>query len=111
MEIFIIGIIIVALMAYASTKIKKAAGEAYKLEMLENEQFAITKPDGFIIPVKEHSEFMFEAYSKEFGEDEAEKLYQCWAIVNEKDGIEYDSNVCETEKIEQTVTIKHFTKL
>ena len=111
MEILIVGVIIVALMAYVSTKIKKAASEAYKQEMLENEYFTITKPEGFIVPVKEHSEFMFEAYSKEFGEDEADKFNQCWAVVNEKDGIEYDLDVLETEKIVDEVTIKNYNKV
>lgn len=111
MEILIIGVIIVALMAYASTKIKKAASEAYKEEILENEYFTITKPDGLIIPVKEYSEFMFEAYSKEFGEDEAEKLNRCWAVVNEKDGVDFDSEVLETEKNIDEAVIKTFTKI
>lgn len=97
-------------MAYVSTKIKKAAQQAYEPEALENEYFTITKPEGLIIPVKDRSEFMFEAYSKEFGEDEAEKFNQCWVVVNEKDGIDYDVNILESEKFEQDVTIKTYKK-
>ena len=110
MEILIVGVIIVALMAYVSTKIKKAAQQAYEPEALENEYFTITKPEGLIIPVKDKSEFMFEAYSKDFGEDEAGKFNQCWAVVNEKDGTNYDVNILESEKIEQDVTIKTYNK-
>ena len=110
MEIFIIGAILVALMAYASTKIKRAASEAYEQETVESENFTIIKPAGFIIPVKEGSEFEFETYSKDFGEDEAEKYYQCWALVNQKDGIENDPRVRETEKTEENVTLKIFSK-
>lgn len=110
MEILIVGVIIVALMAYVSTKIKKAAQQAYEPEALENEYFTITKPEGLIIPVKDKSEFMFEAYSKEFGEDDSEKFNQCWAVVNEKDGTNYDVNILESEKIEQDVTIKTYNK-
>jgi hypothetical protein len=110
MEIFIIGAILVALMAYASTKIKRAASEAYEQEAVESEYFTLIKPEGFIIPVKKESEFVFETNSKDFGEDEAEKYYQCWALVNQKDGIENDPGVRETEKTEENVTLKIFSK-
>lgn len=110
MEILIIGVIFVALMAYISTRIKKAAKEAYEEEIIETEYFTIKKPEGFIVPVKDKSEFVFETYSKDFAEDEAEKFNQCWATVKEKDGIEYDSKTLETEKIEENITIKVFVK-
>jgi hypothetical protein len=110
MEILIIGIILVALMAYASTKIKRAASEAFETEIFETEGFKITKPDGFIIPVKENSEFLFETYSKDFAEDEAEKFNQCWAVVVENGGTENSSEIIESEKIEDDVTIKNFVK-
>ena len=110
MEILIVGFIIVALMAYVSTKIKKAAREAYEQETFENEYYRITKPNDFIIPVKEGSESKFETYSKEFGEDEADKLNQCRATVNEKDGVKYDPAVLETERVEQNITVKTVSK-
>jgi hypothetical protein len=110
MEILIIGIILVALMAYASTKIKNAARMAYEKEVFETEEFKIIKPDGFIIPVKENSEFLFETYSKDFAEDEAEKFNQCWAVVVENGETENSSEVVVSEKIEDDVTIKIFRK-
>ena len=63
MEILIIGVIVVALMAYASTKIKKSAREAFEVEVFENEGFTITKPEGFIIPYNKN----ISAYSDETG--------------------------------------------
>lgn len=110
MEILIVGFIIVALMAYVSTKIKKAAREAYEQETFENEYYRITKPNDFIIPVKEGSESKFETYSKEFGEDDADKLNQCRATVNEKDVVKYDPAVLETERVEQNITVKTVSK-
>lgn len=110
MEIFIIGAIVVAIMAYVSTKIKRAASEAYEQENVETEHFRLIKPESFIIPVKESSEFAFETYSKDYGEDLAEKFRQCWAVVKEKNGIEDDTEVLETERIEEDVTIKTFSK-
>ena len=85
MEILIIGGLLVALMAYLSTKIKKEAKRAYEQEVIETEGFKIVKPVDFIIPLKKASEYAFEAYSKDFGEDEAGDLSQCWAVIKQKD--------------------------
>ncbi len=111
MEILIIGGLLVALMAYLSTKIKKEAQRAYEREIFETKEFKIIKPDEFIIPLKEESEFAFEAHSKDFGEDEAEDFSQCWAVIKQKDGIESDPETFESEKIEKEVTIKFFRKI
>lgn len=111
MEILIVGFIIVALMAYVSTKIKNAAKRAYEPENVATETFTITKPEGFIVPIKEKSEFAFETYSKDFGEDETGKFNQCWAFIKEKEEIENNSEFSESEKVEDGVTIKRFTKI
>ena len=69
MEILIPGLILVALMAYASTKIKKRAAEAFKPELIETDEFSLNKPDGFL-HVLNSPDHDFEAYSNEFGEDD-----------------------------------------
>ena len=68
MELLIPGLILVAVMAYLSTRIKKRAADAFKAEMIGNERYSFEKPEGFLHVVgdKQH-EFM--AYSSEFGED------------------------------------------
>ena len=109
MEILIIGIILVALMAYASTKIKKSAQAAYEAEVFENEGFTVKKPDGFIIPFNEKSPYAFEAYSKDFGDDEARKFNQCWAVVSVKNGFKKNSSI-KSKKNEKNVLIQLFTK-
>jgi hypothetical protein len=77
MEILFIGIIIVALMAYVSTRIKKNAAAAFAVEEIETDEFAMTKPEGFLSPVQNEEFLAFYAFSKEFGEDEgAEKIRQ-----------------------------------
>lgn len=76
MEILIPGLILVALMVYASTRIKKDAAKAYDEEFIETGEFSIVKPDGFIIPVEENSELAFAAYSKDFGSDETDGIRQ-----------------------------------
>lgn len=69
MELLIPGLILVALMAWASTKIKKRAAEAFEPETIETDNYSLRKPDGFlhVIDSPDHD---FEAYSKEFDDDD-----------------------------------------
>jgi len=68
MEILIPGLILVALMVYASTKIKKRAAEAFEPETIETDTFSLRKPEGFL-HVIDSADHDFEAYSKESGDD------------------------------------------
>lgn len=65
MELLIPGLILVALMVWASTKIKKSAAAAYAEETVATDRFTIIKPEDFIIPANEGSPFLFEARTKE----------------------------------------------
>lgn len=67
MELLIPGLILVALMAWASTKIKKRAAEAFEPETIETENYSLEKPEGFL-HVLESPDHDFEAYSREFDE-------------------------------------------
>src|SRR5690606_23082952 len=70
----IIGLIIVALMAYTSTKIKKAAREAFETETVSGDGYSITKSEGYMVPAREdNSPIEFEIVSKEFGGGECSK--------------------------------------
>lgn len=111
MEILIVGVIIVALMVYVSTKIKKESKLAYEREMFENEDFKLIKPDEFLIPVNENSPFVFEAHSRDFGTEESRDFYQCLATVkiSERSG-ESKNTVIETEQTEKGVPLKIFRK-
>src|SRR5215218_10285538 len=66
MELLIPGLLLVALMVWASTKIKKTAADAFEAEFIETENYSLQKPDGFlhVIGDEEHE---LRAYSKEFG--------------------------------------------
>jgi len=74
MEILIAGFILVAFMAYASTRIKRSAAKAFEAETVETEQFVIQKPDGFLNVINGDLQFAFEAYSKEFGTGDASAI-------------------------------------
>lgn len=87
MEILIIGLIIVALMAYTSTKIKKAAREAYQSETLTGEGFSIVKSEGYMVPGRdERSPYEFEIVSKEFGGGDCGKRRQVSLTLNVSGG-------------------------
>ncbi len=97
MEIFIGGVIVVALMVYVSTRIKKSAAQAYEPETIDAEDFTINKPAGFINPVNDDSLFAFEAYTKDFGADEAKDFRQARARLRRVSDSSFDA-VCKNAK-------------
>src|SRR5215218_5042830 len=110
MEILILGVILVALMAYVSTRIKKSAARAFEREVIETGDFRLVKPEGFLSPVSENSEYAFEAYSKDFGEDDAAAEHrQARAVVRGHQNSEPDESLpFEDERIEKGVAIQTF---
>lgn len=81
MEILIPGLILVALMVYVSTRIKRTAADAYERERVDTDDFAVTKPEGFIIIVNNEPNVVFGAYSKEYGLEKADAFRQVAAEV------------------------------
>lgn len=67
MELLIPGLILVALMVWASTRIKKNAAAAFEVETVETDEFSIVKPDGFLHVLNDDSGLAFRSYSKDFG--------------------------------------------
>jgi hypothetical protein len=76
MELLIPGLILVALMVYASTKIKKRAAQAFERESIETDNFSLIKPEGFVHVLNGDPKFAFEAYSKELGKESSENVRQ-----------------------------------
>jgi hypothetical protein len=66
MEILIPGLLLVAFMAWASTRIKRNAAAAYAAETIETDEFVIQKPEGFLHNLNGDPRYVFEAYSKDF---------------------------------------------
>jgi hypothetical protein len=67
LTIVILGLILVALMVYTSTRIKRSAAAAFAAETVETDDFIIQKPDGFLNVIDPEPPHAFEAYSKGFG--------------------------------------------
>ena len=86
MEILIPGLLLVALMVYVSTRIKRTAARAYEAERFETDEFAITKPEGFIIIDSSDREVLFAAYSKEYGLEDADRFRQVSAELRLHEG-------------------------
>jgi len=102
MEILILGLILVALMVWASTKIKKNVAQAYEREVIDNADFSIAKPDGFLHVLNGDPKFVFEAYSKEFGKDETNGVRQARATIRHIENtsakaVSYDARNALTE--------------
>jgi hypothetical protein len=74
MELLIPGLILVALMAYASTRIKRVAAEAFEPETVETDDFTLEKPAGFLNVINRDTSLAFQAYSKEMGSGEASEF-------------------------------------
>jgi hypothetical protein len=74
MELLIPGLVLVALMIYASTRIKKSAAAAYESETIETDDFVLFKPAGFLAVIGGDPRYAFEAYSKEFGTKDASDI-------------------------------------
>jgi hypothetical protein len=108
MEIWIIGIPLVALMVYLSTRVQKMANQAYAEELIEREGFALIKPEGFIFLETPAEGFAFQAESKAFGENEAtETIREASASVVIKNGdvksaVKAATGSTDTEVISQT---------
>lgn len=66
MELLIPGLILVALMVWASTKIKKRAADAFETEFIETENYSLQKPEGFLHVIDDPGH-EFHAYSRDFG--------------------------------------------
>lgn len=117
MEILIVGAVVVALMIFVSTKIKKSVAAAYEPETIENQYFRLDKPQGFLSPLDDDSKFAFEAYTKEFGQNDAEEFRQAQAhllIFNDAslerviESIKKEAGEILTEKMSETGSGKSY---
>lgn len=69
MELLIPGLILVALMVWASTKIKKTAADAFEAELIETERYTLQKPEGFLHVIGDEQHEL-SAYSREIGKND-----------------------------------------
>ncbi len=97
MELLIPGLLLVALMVWASTKIKRDADAAFGPESIETDDLAVEKPDGFLHVLNDDSGLAFRAYSKEYGSGEANGIRKATIDIEIFEGIEPDERLTEIE--------------
>lgn len=97
MELLIPGLIIVALMVWASTKIKRHAAQAFDAEEIQGDGFTLDKPEGFLSRVESPDGHLFDAYSKDFGTGSADNLRAATAVV-----FSSDNTINEAASLEQS---------
>jgi hypothetical protein len=67
MELLIPGLIIVALMVYASTRIKRSAAAAFEPETIETDELILQKPAGFLHNLNGDPKYLVDTYSQDNG--------------------------------------------
>ncbi|MEO8073307.1 MAG: hypothetical protein ABI891_12020 [Acidobacteriota bacterium] len=110
MEILIIGGVLVALMVLVSTKIKKSAAQAFESEIIETEEFRLIKPAGFVHPLREVSDYVFEAYSKDFGEKNERNIWRAQVYMTVLDGLHFNSVRKDVKKEDGKILSEKFPK-
>lgn len=90
--------IFIAILLFISSKIRKAANEAYEPEQIERENFSIYKPEGYLNPVEFTEKMPFEAYTRELGERSAGRLRKSLAKLTVTDGLNFDNLRKEIKK-------------
>lgn len=124
MELLIPGLILVALMVYASTRIKKTAAAAFEPESVSGAGFTLEKPEGFLSVIGGDSSLEFEAYSREFGTtagvDARQALVEVRRLTDPEgesagstehqivDGVKY--TITESTRLDKGVTLRDIRK-
>ena len=72
MELLIPGLALVALMVWASTRIKRTAADAFDVEVVETAEFTIRKPAGWLSIAA--PTLPFEAYTKDYAPPPNEEM-------------------------------------
>lgn len=85
------------IMVIISTQIKKSAALAFEREIIETGEFSIVKPTGLMNPIRDVSDYAFEAYSKVFGEKKERNTWQAQIYLTVSDGLNF-AQVCKNIK-------------
>ncbi len=109
MEILIIGGVLVLIMVIVSTQIKKAAATAFEKEVVETDDFRIVKPSGLMNPIRDASEYAFEAYSKDYGEKKERNIWQAQVYLTVSKDLNF-VQVCKNAKSKGNILSEKFEK-
>lgn len=108
MELLIPGLILVALMVWASTKIKRKAASAFEAEQIHGDGFTLDKPEGFLSRIETRGGHLFDAYSKEFGKGSADHVRVAIAVVFESDNTINEAASLELSRLTKSERSEQF---
>lgn len=100
---FIIMAVFVGILLVIKSIIKKAANTAFDEELVENEDFTLVKPEGFLTPVDRQ----FEAYSRDWSE--GGNFRKAWVNLNIIEGLQKESQITN-KRVEKGVEIETIRK-
>lgn len=103
MELLIPGLLLVALMVYASTKIKKTAAEAFEAETIETDAFILEKPAEFLNIINRDPALELDVYSRDYGLEHASEVRQARVEIRRFENSTIDEAV---ERIRDSATVK-----
>lgn len=106
MELLIPGLLLVALMVYASTKIKRSAAEAFEPETIETDAFTLEKPEEFLNVINRDPTLELDAYSREYGVEHAAEVRQARVEIRRFENATVDEavkNITEASKISSDI--------
>jgi hypothetical protein len=101
MECLIPGLILVGLMIYASTRIKRASAGAYERETIETSAFIFEKSEEFLNKVEPAAGLELEGYSREFGSGDAASRRQATYEISRIAELPDDAKSGDTEIINE----------
>ena len=104
MEILVPGLILVALMAWLSTRIKRNAAAAFDAERVETEEIVIDKPEGFLHVLNDDSGLLFRAYTKDFATVGQRDVRQATIEVERHRGKSLDEVTAEVKENSESFT-------
>jgi len=106
MELLIPGLVLVAIMVWASTRIKRNAAAAFDAERVETDDFVLEKPVGFLHVLNDSSGLLFRAYSKDFGTVGRSDLRQATIEIDRHRGSDVDTVLSEIQKASESFEIE-----
>jgi hypothetical protein len=106
MELLIPGLVLVAIMVWASTRIKRNAAAAFDAEQVETDDIVLEKPAGFLHVLNDNTGLLFRAYSKDFGAAGRSDLRQATIEVERHSGIDIDAVMTSKKRSSESLKLE-----
>ncbi len=82
--------VFIAVLLLISTRVRKSASAAFEPETINKNDFIIFKPEGYLTPIDEATDYPFEAFTREVGERNAGRMRKSMAKLEIYDGLQFE---------------------